>query len=102
MKKYVGVVERPGRKFVLVDVDGMATALPRVFRHSPDGFEWGYGGSGPADLALSILVDAVGKEKAERHYQRFTWDFVALWGQAGFEITEADVKVYVETWELMK
>jgi len=24
---------------------------PRYFRHSPDGFEWGYGGSGPAELA---------------------------------------------------
>lgn len=23
--------------------------------HSPCGFEWGYGGSGPADLALNIL-----------------------------------------------
>jgi len=23
--------------------------------HSPTGFEWGYGGSGPADLALNIL-----------------------------------------------
>jgi hypothetical protein len=24
---------------------------PRHVRHSPDGFEWGYGGSGPAELA---------------------------------------------------
>ena len=26
--------------------------------HSPTGFEWGYGGSGPADLALNILLAA--------------------------------------------
>lgn len=26
-----------------------------VTDHSPTGFEWGYGGSGPADLALNIL-----------------------------------------------
>lgn len=26
-----------------------------VVQHSPDGFEWGYAGSGPADLALNIL-----------------------------------------------
>jgi hypothetical protein len=26
--------------------------------HSPGGFEWGYGGSGPADLALNILLAA--------------------------------------------
>lgn len=25
--------------------------------HSPEGFNWGYGGSGPADLALAILAD---------------------------------------------
>jgi hypothetical protein len=25
--------------------------------HSPDGFEFGYGGSGPAQLALAILAD---------------------------------------------
>lgn len=28
--------------------------------HSPTGFNWGYGGSGPADLALSLLMDALG------------------------------------------
>lgn len=28
----------------------------QVFRHhSPSGFEWGYGGSGPADFALNII-----------------------------------------------
>lgn len=26
-----------------------------VVSHSPDGFEWGYSGSGPADLSLNIL-----------------------------------------------
>lgn len=29
--------------------------LPHLEYHSPTGFAWGYGGSGPADLALSIL-----------------------------------------------
>lgn len=31
--------------------------LAHVVYHSPDGFEFGYGGSGPEDLALSILAD---------------------------------------------
>jgi hypothetical protein len=26
-----------------------------VVHHSPTGYEWGYGGSGPADLALNVL-----------------------------------------------
>ena len=38
----------------------MATMLPHCVMHSPTGFETGYGGSGPADLALSILADFLG------------------------------------------
>jgi len=45
--------------------------LRHVVRHSPTGFEWGYGGSGPADLSLSLLTHAVGPEAAERLYQEF-------------------------------
>ena len=34
----------------------LVTNVPRlVTHHSPDGYEWGYGGSGPADFALNIL-----------------------------------------------
>lgn len=29
-------------------------------RHSPDGFAWGYSGSGPSDLALSMLIATLG------------------------------------------
>jgi hypothetical protein len=28
-----------------------------LWNHSPSGFEWGYGGSGPAQLALALLAD---------------------------------------------
>lgn len=46
---------------VSVREDGQPTRLLRhVVRHSPTGFAWGYAGSGPADLARSLLVDALG------------------------------------------
>jgi hypothetical protein len=33
-----------------------STNVPHlVIHHSPTGYAWGYGGSGPADLALNIL-----------------------------------------------
>ena len=32
-----------------------------LVNHSPDGFQWGYGGSGPAQLALAILADALAR-----------------------------------------
>ena len=46
--------------------------------HSPTGFEWVYGGSGPADLALNILLAATGdRDFAAQHHQSFKWRFVA-------------------------
>jgi hypothetical protein len=35
-----------------------------LFNHSPTGFEWDYGGSGPAQLALAILDDHLGDDAA--------------------------------------
>lgn len=34
--------------------------LQHHVRHSPTGFNWGYLGSGPADLARCLLIDALG------------------------------------------
>jgi hypothetical protein len=48
-----------------------------LFNHSPTGFEWGYGGSGPAQLALAILADALGDdERAVRLHQRFKFSVI--------------------------
>lgn len=50
----------------------------RLRNHSPDGFNWGYGGSGPAQLALAILLFVgIPDEDALRLYQNFKWDFIA-------------------------
>lgn len=46
--------------------------------HSPTGFEWGYLGSGPAQLALAILIDYTGDEDlALARYQTFKAEIVA-------------------------
>jgi hypothetical protein len=45
--------------------------------HSPDGFQAGYGGSGPAQLAWALVADAVDVESANKWYQRFKDDVVA-------------------------
>ncbi|RDZ56170.1 hypothetical protein C5B91_18935 [Haloferax sp. Atlit-10N] len=43
-----------------------------LVKHSPSGFEWGYGGGGPAQLALALLLDYTGAEAfALDHYQAF-------------------------------
>ena len=45
--------------------------------HSPTGFSWGYHGSGPAQLALAILLNEYGSEIALSHYQAFKREVVA-------------------------
>jgi uncharacterized protein DUF6166 len=72
MKTYEG--RRQGYA-AIVTVDGRPLD-PRLdlYNHSPTGFEWGYCGSGPAQLALAILADHLSDEKeALTFYQRFKW-----------------------------
>ena len=45
--------------------------------HSPDGFSWGYGGSGPAQLALAVMLEICpDEESAMRSYQDFKWEVI--------------------------
>ncbi len=44
--------------------------LRHVVFHSTNGFAWGYAGSGPADLALSILGDHLGCSEQLQKYVR--------------------------------
>src|SRR5437867_3890573 len=60
--------------------------------HSPSGFEWGYGGSGPAQLALAILADCVGDVPALCHYQKFKGNVIALLPYKGWTITDDQVR----------
>lgn len=64
-----------GRCCVHVIVEGQPVyqlaARQDIHNHSPDGFEWGYGGSGPAQLALALVADCWGDEWAvPKIYQR--------------------------------
>ena len=45
-----------------------------IRNHSPDGFNWGYGGSGPAQLALAVILELTGKAEG---YQEFKWQTIA-------------------------
>jgi hypothetical protein len=56
--------------------------LPHVQKHSPTGFEWGYGGSGPADLALAILAYHLEMDGVSSGlYQQFKMAFVQNFGE---------------------
>lgn len=57
-----------------------------IRNHSPDGFSWGYAGSGPAQLALAILLELYSEEYAMQHYQEFKNNVIAKLPQEDFEI----------------
>lgn len=64
-----------------------------IIHHSPGGFEWGYGGSGPADLALNALSMYIGRELAEKDglYQDFKRKFIATMPFEGGIIKRSEV-----------
>lgn len=73
---YMGI--RAGRgECTVLHSDGSPAGkhLPQrhdLANHSPTGFEWGYAGSGPAQLALALLAHATGDDaRALRQHQYF-------------------------------
>ena len=50
----------------------------QVYNHSPTGFEWGYGGSGPSQLSLAIMLEVTNDDrKALSLYYDFKYDVIA-------------------------
>lgn len=80
---YHGSRDRHGNRVVVrvSKADGERIPLDPRFdlaNHSPDGFEWGYAGSGPAQLALAILADFLeDDQQALALYQRFKARWIA-------------------------
>lgn len=67
-----------------------------LYDHSPDGFNWGYSGSGPAQTALAILYHTYGREVALGHYQDFKEEFIATLPEGkDFEIDERRVDLWL-------
>lgn len=59
----------------------------RIVYHSPDGFEFGYLGSGPADLALNILGLVLSEKEAFRLHQQFKFAILRSIDFHGGELT---------------
>ena len=60
--------------------DGHALPLKpslKLWSHSPTGFQWGYAGSGPAQLALALLLHHTKDTyKALKYHQAFKADVI--------------------------
>jgi hypothetical protein len=68
----------------------------RHFNHSPDGFEWGYGGSGPAQLALAILLDFCEPAEAIHWHQPFKWHVIAALPKQSWVLGATAVEQWLE------
>lgn len=81
--------EPPAPSFIVGNVDGQVQIDGQpvdigpsleLAQHSPTGFSWGYHGSGPAQLALAVLLHLGATEaEAMRWYQHFKTQFVSRW-----------------------
>jgi hypothetical protein len=87
-----------------------AHRLQHEVRHSPDGFEWGYSGSGPSDLARSLLFDHMVYETdvlagssgriVEDNYMAFRDAIVAKLPKDGWAIATSQIESWLEVHSL--
>ena len=91
MKRYEGT-----RQNGLADVRVNGVPLnPRLdlWNHSPNGFNWGYAGSGAAQLAVALLADCLGDdEEAIGWHQDFKAAVVAGLSHEGWTLTEEEIR----------
>jgi len=98
MKWYIGY---PETNQVLVHNEDRHYPLNPCFEyvnHSPDGFSWGYNGSGPAQLAFAICMDVLQDEdEVFKMYQNFKAGVISRYSQTGtFKISEESVRKYIQ------
>lgn len=98
-KSFHGIRTQEGARVWVQTRNAMFPLPPRndVHNHSPDGFEWGYGGSGPAQLALAICLELLegNAPRALAVYQDVKWRFVGSLSGDVWELDGATVLEYI-------
>ena len=90
---------------VTVDGEPLPLYLEEI-NHSPTGAEWGYGGSGPAQLAYALLRHTFGRGIALEFYQDAK-DWIAQWPQQGWNLGSHDLGEWLlsskeRAWRLLR
>ncbi len=93
---------------VVIKSDHIAAPLDPhddLVNHSSNGFEWGYSGSGPSQLAFAIMFE-YGKSKfpkeidaykfAITYYMKFRDDYIASVQEPSFEISFDQIERWVD------
>ena len=96
MKRYEG--RREGYAVIVTVDERRLNPRLDLWNHSPTGFEWGYCGSGPAQLALAILADHCGNDKqAFNFHHRFKWAVVAELPHRSWTLTGDEIDQVLQT-----
>ena len=97
MAKYKGGRFQPSGQVHVFQDDNYLQLAPslRVWNHSPTGFEWGYGGSGPAQLALALLMCETNHDEAVYRHQAFKWEVVAMFAKDTWHLTSDDIQLWL-------
>lgn len=98
---YKGRISEDGLDGMVIRLTGeeqVATVLPH-YKHHSSKFSWGYEGSGPADLARSLLADVLGREVLDQPwvYQEFKDNVVSTWGRE-WTMTSSEIKKWYRTY----
>lgn len=65
-------------------------------RRHADGFNWAYGGSGPAQLALALAAEALGDDDAAQDvHQRLKARLVAALSKDGWSLSETQLRLAI-------
>jgi hypothetical protein len=99
MTIYQGQRDADGHAIVTVRQQGRVRPLRHFVLHSPTGFDWGYAGSGPADLARSLLAHHLkrGVAPPPRVYQAFKFAVVTSLPRDGWTLTTDDIEQALTT-----
>ncbi len=99
MKTYRGVRTESGT-IVSVTKENVTSKLDPRFdlrNHSPTGFEWGYGGSGPAQLALALLADRFNNDRiAQKFYLDFKFKIIGNLSEDQWILSSEDIEAVVK------
>ena len=95
MKTYEGL--REGHAALVTVNDRPLNPRLDLWNHSPSGFEWGYSGSGPAQLALALLADHLSDDdEAVRLHHDFKCEVVARLPYRGWTLTDREIREYLD------
>lgn len=73
---------------------------PSDMCHSPEGFDWGYVGSAPLELARWLLADCFGRKWATRPevYEAFMREVISMLPTMGWQLTETQLATWATLW----